>query len=131
MESDYLLKESLEALKLHLNEYLNTVWKTFAALIVANGWFLSSESTRELICQKVSLQVIFSVITLFMAIAHLATLVDLYKKSKLLQSKIDSSAESLLNALKKTYSIPLSYPVASFFINALLYSSLITLFWCC
>ena len=37
---DYLVKETIEAMKIHRSEYLDTIWKTLGALMVAIGWII-------------------------------------------------------------------------------------------
>ncbi len=124
---EYLIKETIEALKIHLAEYLNTVWKTFAALMVAIGWLLSSEDARRIISDNIYIQMGALMITIFMAIAHLATLLDLYKKSASARNSLGNDIEGLLLSVATTYSIPWFYPFTSFFINGLLYIALIGL----
>ena len=124
---DYLVKETIEAMKIHLAEYLNTVWKTFAALMVSIGWFISSDSARNFVSANFHIQIAALLIVFFMALLHLGTLLDLYKKSLNAKSNLGSELEPLLLSVVDSYSIPMTYPLASFFINGLLYISLMGL----
>lgn len=122
---EYLIKETIEAMKIHLDEYLNTVWKTFAALMLSIGWLITSEDAREVILKDIFIQRTATILVIFMAISHLATLIDLYKKSAKAKKSLGTNLEGLLLSVVNTYSIPKVYPLASFIINGLLYLFLI------
>ncbi len=126
---EYLVKETIEALKIHLAEYLNTVWKTFAALMVSIGWLISSEAARGTISGNPYIHYGALLIVIFLAISHLASLHDLYKKSATAKNSLGNKLEGLLLSVVDTYSIPWFYPFASFIINGLLFIGLIGLIY--
>lgn len=124
---EYLVKEIIEALKIHLAEYLRTVWKTFAALMLSIGWLLSSESTRTFIAGDDLIKYGMLVILVCMALFHLSSLFNLYKKSAAARDSLGDKLDGLLLSVTDTYSIPLIYPIASFAMNGLLFIELIGL----
>ncbi|MPY24355.1 hypothetical protein [Shewanella sp. YLB-07] len=119
-------KETLEALKTHQAEYLNTVWKTFAALMVSIGWILSSAVTRDFLSSSPTVKSVAIGVVLLMAVMHWLSLNDLYLKSR--QISLAMSVDSAVyQAIAQSYVIKRVATLASFFINGLLYSLLITL----
>jgi hypothetical protein len=121
---EYLIKESIEALKIHLAEYLNTVWKTMAFIMVALGWILSSKDAREFLASHRSIRYSALIVIVLLAIAHFSTLSALYKKSKRTKKALGEQLDGLLSSVVNSYAIPKTYPFASIVINGLLYSSL-------
>jgi hypothetical protein len=126
MDSMELEKESLQALKTHQAEYLNTVWKTFAALMLSIGWVISSEQTRNFLTSSLEVRYITIAVVLFMAVMHWLTLVDLQHKSQKI-SQASISDDNLYQAIGESYEIKKAYIIGSFFINGLLYFLLITI----
>ncbi len=121
-----LEKESLDALKTHQAEYLNSVWKTFAALMVAIGWVMSSEETRDFLVSSTPVKYVAVGVIVFMVLMHWLTLDDLYKKSQRIIS-VASIDSDLFKAIGESYEIKREYIFASFFINGLLYILLLTI----
>lgn len=48
---DYLVKETIEALKLHRTEYINAAWKILGVIMIAIGWIITSEKARKILPQ--------------------------------------------------------------------------------
>jgi hypothetical protein len=118
-------KEGLEALKIHQAEYLNSVWKTFAALMVSIGWVMSSQETREFLTKKAPLMYMAIGVILVMALMHWLTLYDLYKKSQRI-TLAAATDNNLYSAIGESYMIKREYIFASFLINGLLCLLLVT-----
>jgi hypothetical protein len=126
---NYLVKETIEALKIHLAEYRNTVWKTLAALRVSIGWLMSSNSARDFLSGNSTIRIGAIIIISIMAIMHCSTLFELYKISKTTRLSISDENNPLLLSIIKSYSIPIYYPYASFSINGLLFLCLLVLIY--
>lgn len=119
--NEFKVKETIEALKIHLAEYLNTVWKTFAALMVTIGWLLSSEDSRSFIHNNQIVKYGILVGFCILAIAHFSTLIELHTKSKRVKSSLGMEEGHDWYSLLKTYEIPSYYPISSFITNLSLF----------
>ena len=119
-------KESLDALKTHQAEHLNSVWKTFAALMVTIGWVISSEETRSFLVSTPIVKYVAVGVIVLMALMHWLTLNDLYEKSQRIMS-VSTIKNDLYCAIGKSYEIKRIYIFASFLINSLLYTFLVTI----
>ena len=124
---DYLVKETIEAMKIHRSEYLDTIWKTLGALMVAIGWIISSDKALALFNTNQNVRIGASIIIFLMAISHFSSLFDSYKKSKRTKDSLGKDIDALLLSLTDSYVIPKYYPFAGSFINGLLYLTLIGL----
>ena len=121
-------KEGLEALKIHLAEHLNTVWKTFTALIISIGWLMASDETRDFLRNACVVKYVFMGVALSMAAMHWLTLDDLYKKATKIKNSLSLKID-ILTAISNSYEIKRTYTYAGFTINSLLYILLIVTLW--
>ncbi|RDE18002.1 hypothetical protein DV711_19165 [Motiliproteus coralliicola] len=119
-------QEALDALKSLQAEYLNSVWKTFAALMVSIGWVMSSQETRHFLEATLAVKGVAIAVVLGLALMHWLTLHDLQTKSQRIFDQI-LHRDELFGAVKTSYEIKRIYIYASFLINGLLYVLLLTI----
>jgi hypothetical protein len=125
--SEYAIQEMIDALKAHLNEYLNTVWKVLGVLSVAIGWMVTSDASRLFFFENQKLAVFVSIILVLLMFTHISTLLELYRKSGVIRKKIAGQVSVDIDAIVDTYRIRSVYPVVSIMVNSLLYLCLIAL----
>ncbi|WP_421870517.1 hypothetical protein [Motiliproteus sp.] len=119
-------QEALDALKALQAEYLNSVWKTFAALMVSIGWVMSSEETRNFLDATLPVKLVAIVVVLGLALMHWLTLHDLQTKSSRIFKQVVYD-DALFCAVKASYEIKRIYIYGSFVINGLLYLLLLSI----
>jgi hypothetical protein len=111
---------AIDALKAQQAEYSNTVWRTMSFLMIAIGWVISADETREFLCSEPIVRWGAIFVTCVMALMHFLSLQKLYKASFRIW-RACLFPDELSRAVASSYEIKCIYVLTSFSINFLLF----------
>jgi hypothetical protein len=114
----------IDALKAQQTEYYSTVWKTMGSLMIAIGWVISSDETRNFLCGEPIVRWGAIIVTCTMLLLHFFSLKKLFDASSRIWRAYSFSDELSL-AVASSYEIKFIYVIASFIINGLLFCLLV------